>query len=114
MNIHKWKIACLVLAGLACGAVLSGRRMIPEARAQGDGTAGNVTMVVGVAISRELPIVVCDAAEQTVLVYKYDYGSDDIELVAARSFRYDRLLTEYNVTGIKVDDVIKAVRRAND
>ena len=104
MNIQRWKITCLILAGIALGAVLSRRAALPRAEAQGDGSAGNIVVVI-------VPIVLVDAAEQTILIYQYDYSGEDLEFMAARTFRFDRLLTEFNIDGVSVDDVRREIRR---
>jgi hypothetical protein len=110
MNAHRWKVSCLIIAGIALGALLSGRGGLPRVQAQGDGAAGNVVVVVGNEVSREMPIFLVDTAEQTLLVYQWDYSGEDIELMAARTYRFDRLLTEFNVDGVSVEDVRREIR----
>jgi hypothetical protein len=112
MNMHRWKLACLILAGVAFGAFLSNHIGLPRAQAQGDGRAGNVVVVVGQESASDLPIILMDASEQTLLIYIYDIGSEDLELMAARTFRFDRLLTQFNNDGVTVDDVRRELQRA--
>jgi hypothetical protein len=111
MKAHRWTVSCLILAGIALGAVLSGRLSLPQADAQGAGRAGEVVVVVGTEVSRELPIILVDSSEQTLLVYQYDYSGEDLELMSARTFRFDRLLTQFNNDGVTVDDVRREIRR---
>lgn len=114
MRIDRWKLACLLFAGIAFGAFMSRHVSMPQAHAQADGRAGNVVIVVGQETARKLPIVLMDASEQTLLVYEYDLTGEDLELMAARTFRFDRLLTQFNVDGVTVQDVQRELRRAED
>ncbi len=113
MNGNGWRTAFVALVAGTVGALLAtvGTGLLPSAHAQGDGAAGSITCVVGPESSGDLPIILVDAAEQTLLIYQYDYSSEDVELMAARSIRYDRLLTEYNIEGASVSDVMKEVRK---
>jgi len=103
-------IFTVLAAALAALLVLLAGGILSRADAQGDGAAGNIVCVVGQVARNDLPIILVDAAEQTIMVYLYDYAGDDLELVSTRTYRYDRLLSEFNNEDPSVEDVRKRVR----
>jgi len=98
-----------VLVSLAVGFLLAGGTLAPKAHGQSEGLTRGIICVMGQAVNQYAPIVLVDVPDQTVLVYEYSYQNDDIELTAARTFRWDKLLTELNNTGVKVEEVMRAV-----
>ncbi len=113
MEGHNWKTAVLVLAALVVGGWLAGRGPAPGAQAQVVGGTGNVIAMIGTERSGDVPIVLVDSNEQSVVVYEYDLGTNRIELAAVRSYRYDRRLADWHGTNRpSVEDVRDAVEQA--
>ena len=99
------------LLGVLIGMVMNGR----EVAAQGDGAAAHVVALAGwlKPNSSIQTIYIVDTREQTLLVYEYNIGRGAIDLVGARTFEYDKLLTEFDLSKggqpPKVDNVKKEV-----
>jgi len=106
MRLERIVVVVLLVVVCVMGTALLPRR----AAAQADGQAGNVTIVLAEMRNGSVPIVLVDGTEQTLLVYEYDYGSDEIELQCARTYRFDKLLTEFNSGRPSVEDVRKMIR----
>jgi hypothetical protein len=102
-------VVCALLVGYAAAGALGGR----PAHAQADGQSRGVIAVMGEVRDRgaQAPIIICDTVEQTMMVYLYDYRNEDLEFVSARSFRFDKLLQEFNNDGRSVEDVEREVTR---
>jgi hypothetical protein len=96
---------------LAAGFLLAGGVLAPRARGQSEGLTQGVICVVGAESNERAPIVLVDVPDQTMVVYEYNYQSSDIELVAARTFRFDKLLEEYRNDGVTVEEVRQEVTR---
>jgi hypothetical protein len=111
MANREWKVAFLVLLSVVAGVLLAGRGVLPAARGQSEGRAGNLICVLGENLRGYAPIVLVDGQERTILVYEYSYGDDRIELTSARTFEFDRLIKEYNVEGLSVGQVQSEVTR---
>jgi hypothetical protein len=108
-----WKLGVLLPAALALGYIVASGAFSSPAHAQGDGEArGIICLVGGLRQGGDTaPIVLVDTAEQTMMVYKFDYGHEDVEFVASRTFRFDKLVTEFNIDGASVDAVRRRVSR---
>ncbi len=110
MARDSWKTALVVLAALIAGALLGGRGLAPQARAQTVGGSGPLIAVVGQGRGADVPVLLVDTNEQSAMIYEYDMGSNRLDLTAVRSFRYDRLLVDwYGTNRPSVEDVRKAV-----
>jgi hypothetical protein len=101
----------LIGLGVVVAVVLSVAMLTGTAQAQGDGQAASIVCVVAAPRGNETPIILVDAAEQTIMIYKYTSSGEDLELVTARSYRFDRLIKEYNIDGMTVDDVKKLIKK---
>ncbi len=109
MSRSELKVAGIVLVSLAVGFVLAGGT--EHAQGQSEGRTSGVICVVGVERNHVAPIVVLDVPEQTFMVYQYTYIGKSIELVGARTYRYDRLLQDFGVKGVTVEEVRQEVSR---
>lgn len=57
---------------------------------------------------------IMDVDAQTLAAYKFDPAATQLQLVAARDFRYDRRLTNFNAGQPTPQDVRKIVETADD
>jgi hypothetical protein len=104
-----WTVAGVVLVAVMAGFLLAGTGTVPKAYGQVEGrTSGNICLIGQVA-NQYAPIVLVDVPNQTIMVYKYSYLNDRIELTSARTYQYDKLLKEYQIKGVTVDQVRQAV-----
>ena len=111
MSKENWKTALIVLMAVMLGCLLAEGGFLSGAHAQSEGRTAGVICVVGGAFSAQAPIVIVDVPDETILVYEYSYQSDDIELTAARTYRFDKLLTDFNSKGPSVEEVRRQVTR---
>jgi len=105
MTGQAWKTALVVLVAVATGVLIGGSRLLPGAYGVAEGQSGGVIALVGDEINQTAPIVLVDVPDQTVLIYEYNYQSDEIELTSARTFRYDKRLAEFQTRGVSVQEV---------
>jgi len=111
MAKHDWKIAAVVLVSVLAGFCLAGRGLLSSAYGQIGGQASGIVCLLGEERSGSAPIVLVDAANATLLVYDYSYSNNRIEFVSARTYRYDRLTSEFNIDGPSVEDVRRSTSR---
>ncbi|MHC4591385.1 MAG: hypothetical protein ACYS8L_01675 [Planctomycetota bacterium] len=109
MAMKDWKTGVIVLVSVAAGFLLAGGRALSKAHGQSEGRTTGVICVVGEEQDQFAPIVLVDVPDQTVMVYEYSYRSDEIELTAVRTYRYDKLLEEFHPRGVTVAEVRRAV-----
>lgn len=109
MARQDWKTALIVLLSVMAGFFLAGSGVLSSAYGQSEGRAGDVVCVVGQERNGFAPIVLVDLSDQTILVYEYSYANDRIELTSARTYRFDKLMTEYNIRGLTVEQVREGV-----
>ena len=102
-----WKLALVVLACLAVGYMLAGGGVLQRVHGASEGRTTGVICVVGDAVNQRAPIVLVDIPNETIIVYEYSYQNDEIELTSARTYRFDKLLKEYQIKG----ESVEAVRR---
>jgi hypothetical protein len=105
MTGENWKTAAIVLLAVALGVLLGGRRLTNQADAQSEGSAGGVICVMGEVAGNDAPIILVDVPDQSIMVYEYSYSGDTIELTSARTYRWDKRLTEFQTDGPTVDEV---------
>ncbi|MCK4298560.1 MAG: hypothetical protein KAX80_03445 [Planctomycetes bacterium] len=109
---EDWKTGLIVVLAVVVGILLAQSGILSsKAYAQSEGQAPGVICVLGYPVNGYAPIVLVDVPDQTLIVYEYSYGSDTIELTAARTYRFDRRLKEFNIEGPSVADVMKEVAR---
>jgi hypothetical protein len=111
MATKELKIAAVVLVSMAVGFLLAGGGVLPKASGQGEGMTSGVICVVGEQYTGYAPIVVVDVPDQSVLVYEYSYSARQIRLTSARTFRFDKLLTDFQTAAPTVEEVRKRVTR---
>ncbi len=111
MAKKEWKTALIVLVSVTAGFLLAGSGILSRVHGQSEGRTAGVICVVGQAVSQYAPIVLIDVPDQTILVYEYGYQNDTIELTAARTFRWDKLLTDFQTDGVTVEEVRREVTR---
>jgi len=105
MANRDWKTGVIVLVAVMAGALMGQSGLLSRAHGISEGQTSGVMALIGDVFSNTAPIVVVDVPDQTIVVYEYSYSSDRIELTSARSFRYDKLLTDYNTRGASVNEV---------
>lgn len=112
MGKEDLKTGLIVVLAVVVGILLAQSGILSsKAYAQSEGQAPGVICVLGYPVSGSAPIVLVDVPDQTIIVYEYSYGSNEIELTAARTYRFDRRLRDFNTEGPSVDEVMKAVAR---
>ena len=82
--------------------------------AQGDGGAWakHVFAVVGTRANSREPFYLVDTRQEIIMVYEYGVQGDGLGLVAARSYKNDKLLKEYGRDfGPKIDKIKKEIER---
>ncbi len=82
--------------------------------AQGDGGAGakHVFAVVGSRSNNREPFYLVDTRQEVIMVYEYGVQGDGLGLVAARSYKDDKLLKEHGRNfGPEIDKIKKEVER---
>ena len=102
----------VVLLAVALGFVLAGGGVLKMAQAQGEMQTGRIAVVAGPIRTVDLPIILVDSREETMMVYEYDMAQKELNLIAARTFRFDKLLAQFEVkgrNGPSVDEVKRAV-----
>jgi hypothetical protein len=102
---REWKTALVVLAAVAVGVLLGGSGVISRAYAVSTGQSSGVVALLGDERSGAAPIILVDIPDETVIAYEYSYSNNEIELTSARTFRYDKLLTDWQSSGPSVDEV---------
>jgi hypothetical protein len=109
----RWQTFVIVaMAAMMVGYMIGRGQIFPEARAQTSSTGMRVAVGVGQPVRDELPVIVVDPLEQTVLVYEYTIDNRHMSLEAARTYRYDKLLQQYqNGNGPSVWDVRRELSR---
>lgn len=109
----RWQLVLVAVVSLAAGVLLGGTQLFHSAQGATQGQAGGVIALIGDAVSQDAPLVIVDVPDQSVVVYEYDYQSDEIELTAARTYQYDKLLRDYpeDHAGPTVREVRDFVRR---
>ena len=109
---NVWLVALIAaLTSAAVCTVLPGR----EAVGQGDGSAAHLIALTGAMEDKVQTVYVVDAREQVLLVYEYGLGRGALDFVAARTFKFDKLVEEYdtrktNGRPLSVKDVRKFVK----
>jgi hypothetical protein len=100
-----WRLALVVLVSVMAGFFLAGSGTLPSAHGQIEGQAGGVICVAGEVSSGYAPIILVDVPDQVLLFYEYSYLGRNIKFVAARSYRFDRRLTEFNNLAPTVQEI---------
>ena len=100
-----WKTAVVAVVALAALVVLADSGLLGRAQAQSEGRTSGVICVLGQERNGSAPIVLVDVPDQAIMVYEYSYGNDRIELTAARTYRFDKQLTDFQTDGASVETV---------
>ncbi len=105
MADRSWKVALVVLAAVATGVLIGGRGL-PRAQGITEGQSGGVIALIGdMSPNYEAPVVVISVPDQTVLTYLYSYNNRTIRLTSARTYAFDKRLTDWKTEGPTVQDV---------
>ena len=102
MEAKKWSVFLLILSLLCLCAFLSTNRFSPYVTADTKDTYASDTniSVIPLQLSRDTyGLAMVDSLNQNICIYKLnDRGTvqSRFQLYAARSFKYDRLLQQYN------------------
>ena len=111
MTQASWQTGLVVIVALVVGIALGGSGLLGNVQAQSEGAAGSAICVAGTERNGILPIVLVDSREQSLLVYEYSYGNDQVELTAARHFHFDKQLQDWHTDGPSVQAVEQWVTR---
>ena len=111
MAAREFKIAVVVLLSMVAGFLLAGGSIFARASGQGEGTTQGVLCVIGDAYAGYAPIVVMDIPDQSILLYEYSYSARQIRLTSARTYKFDKLLTDWQTAAPTVEEVRRAVTR---
>ncbi len=112
----KDKFLYAALGFFAClAAVMSLGRWTPvqPAQAQGMiGAAGPATVVMGELTGGEIPIVVLDSVDNSLMLYKADVSRREwtLELMSARTYRYDKQVHNLR-SEPPIEDIIRRLER---
>lgn len=106
----RWFLPALIVLGVLC-LPLIGSKLGPSADAQAQLQTGmeDGIMVIPVQIGRDsYGLAMVDTEEQTLWIYEINNRGpayNRLRLLAARSWRYDRLLQQYNTAEPKPEEV---------
>ena len=117
MADRSWKTALVVLAAVATGVLIGGSGILPggilpKASAIGEGQSGGVIALVGdMSANQEAPVVLVSVPDETIMVYDFSYSDRVLRLSSARTYRFDKLLTDWQTKGPTVEEVRKFTNR---
>lgn len=109
MLARNWRTLAVAAVAFAVGLLVAGGGLLSRAEAQSEGRTTGVIGLVGSPSAQIAPIVLIDVPDETIIVYSYDYRSNRIELTGARTYRFDKLLQDFNIRGVTVEEVRRAV-----
>jgi hypothetical protein len=109
MLSRNWRTLAVAALAFAVGLLIAGGGLLRSAQAQSEGRTTGVICVVGAPSAQVAPLVIVDVPDETIIVYSYDYRSNRIELSGARTYRFDKLLQDFNTKGPTVEEVRRAV-----
>ena len=101
-DVSFWKGLCagLAVAAIGCGmlALRDGPSLLPAANAQFPAVAGGggVYLMPGQLETNVWGVYLLDTDQGTLVAYRYDAGSDRLQLLAARDIGPDRGLAAFN------------------
>jgi len=120
-KVNVWlAVTVAALMGVIVGLLMNSPSAIAASSTNsgsfGPGVAGHITALAGYVESAEQPIYLIDSREEILLVYEYGLGQNGLNFIAARTFKYDKLLPEFDIRTTRgvspsVEDVRKAKRR---
>jgi hypothetical protein len=117
MADRSWKTALVVLAAVATGVLIGGSGILrggilPTASAVAEGQSGGVIALVGdMSANQEAPIILISVPDETVMVYDFSYSDRVVRLSSVRSYKFDKLLTDWQTKGPTVEDVRRFTNR---
>jgi len=112
-------IALAFLVGVLCALILVQTGAYPLrdsnlAWAQDSAATSYMLGLVGATVDKDLPIVLVDARQQTIMLYQFNTTTERLKLSQVRSYKYDRLLEDFNGgragNGPSVEDVKKVLQ----
>jgi hypothetical protein len=109
MLARNWRTLAVAAMAFAVGLLVAGGGVLPRAEAQGEGRTTGVICVIGTDYGAIAPVVIVDVPDETVIAYKFDYRSNQLELTSARTYRFDKLLQDFGTRGVTVEEVRRAV-----
>jgi hypothetical protein len=100
---RNWQgTAAVVLLALIFGFLLGRSTLLPRAEAQGEAQAGRTAAIFGTPVPTNqtayAPLFVVDSLQQSIMVYEYSYRARTLELKAARSYRFDKEVAQFNTS----------------
>ena len=106
----RWLLPALLVLGVLCLLFVSGRMGLPEnaqGQLQSDSESG--ILVVPVQLGRDsYGLAMVDTAGQTLWIYEINSRGpayNRLKLLAARNWKYDKLLQQYNTAEPKPEQV---------
>jgi hypothetical protein len=106
----RWLLPAVIIVGLSVVLLLCGQWGLPAAaKAQPQPAENGQILVIPIQLERgNFGLAMVDTANQTLWVYQLNStgpGYNRLQLLAARSWRYDRLLKQYNTADPKPQQV---------
>lgn len=100
---RRWLLLACIIVGLACIFLVGSKFGYPiNAQAQLQADIESKILVIPVQIERDsYGLAMVDTSSQTLWIYELNShgpAHNRLKLLAARSWRYDRLLQQYNTT----------------
>jgi len=86
---------CLLVLVAVLIAAVAWTAIVSEKAAAQEGTGRFMIGVVGFWRDNSEPVFIIDTRKQTVSVYEFDSEQDTLDLMAVRSYEYDRKLIEW-------------------
>ena len=106
---REWYLLVLFVAGVVIFLVVSRFASPPAAEAQLESGSVKDILVVPVQLQRDsYGVAMVDTISQTIWIYEFDSrgpSHNRLKLWASRSWRYDRLLQQYNTAEPKPEQV---------
>lgn len=107
---QRWSVLCVLLAiGLMLLVELGGEVMAQTTASSGRGGNGEVFVVAGQVTQGTYGLFLVDTKNETVCVYQYLPQTRKLKLMAARTYRFDTKLDDYNSDGPSPAEVKKLV-----
>ncbi len=105
----QWLLPVVIVVSLSVVLFMYGQSGLPAARAQPQLAENGQILVIPIQLERgNFGLAMVDTANQTLWVYQLNStgpGYNRLQLLAARSWRYDRLLQQYNTADPKPQQV---------
>lgn len=107
---QRWSVLCVLLVlCLMLLVELGGEVMAQTTAGSGRGGNGEVFVVAGQVTNGTYGLFLVDTKNETICVYQYLPQTRKLKLMAARTYRFDTKLDDYNSDGPSPEEVKKLV-----